>query len=105
MKKVTVEEFARQAAALLATAQRERVIVMKNGKPLAQLVGIVNKDAEDLALEEDEAFWQMIRERRKETKTIPFAEVKKQLGLGGTMARKRKARTQAAPARKSSAKR
>ena len=80
MKKISVEDFSKQATALLETAQRERVVVIRNGKPLAVLMGIENKDEEDLALERDEDFWQMIHERRKE-KTISFADVKKRLGL------------------------
>lgn len=104
MKKVSVEEFAQDAKTLLETIKRERVVVMKNGKPLAILTAVKNKDEEDLALEEDPAFWQMIRERRKE-KTIPFSEVKKRLGLDKKRTATRKNGKQPVSARRSSAKR
>jgi hypothetical protein len=103
MKKVTIDEFTKDAKALLAHSQRERVIVMKNRQPIAQLVAITNKDEEDLALEEDPAFWQMIRERRKE-KTIPFEEVKKRLGLNEKKATKKKSKTGRTAAKKHAAK-
>jgi antitoxin (DNA-binding transcriptional repressor) of toxin-antitoxin stability system len=79
MKVISVQQLSRDTPASLDLAQKERVIVTRNGKPLAMLLGIENKDAEDYALERDEAFWQLIHERRKERRMIPLAEVRKRL--------------------------
>jgi prevent-host-death family protein len=89
MKKISVEQLSKKTPAVLNLAQKERVIVTRNGKPLAVLLGIENKDEEDYALERDEAFWEMIHERRKEKKMIPLAEVKKRLGLDQKVQRKK----------------
>ncbi len=88
MKEVSIEELTVNAKALLDAAQKERVIVIRKGKPSAVILGLEFKDEEDYALEHDAAFWQMIRERRKE-RTIPMAEVEKMLGLGQKTKKKR----------------
>jgi prevent-host-death family protein len=78
MKEVTLEELSRETSALLDAAQRERLVVTRNGKPLAVVVGIENKDEEDLRLEASPAFWRMIEERRREP-TVSLGEIKAEL--------------------------
>ena len=80
MKEFILEQLSSDVGQIMAAAQRERILITRNGEPVALVVGIENKDEEDYALERDTAFWQMIRERRKE-KTIPLEEVKRRLGL------------------------
>ena len=80
MKEVTVKQLAEQVATILDIAQTERVVVLQNGRPSAVVLGVKYKDEEDYALERDSAFWQMIRERRKRNKLIPWEEAKKRLG-------------------------
>ena len=65
MREATIEEFARQLQALVDASQHERIVVTRNGKPVAVLLGIENKDAEDLRLEASPEFWRLIEERRK----------------------------------------
>jgi len=43
-----------------------RLVVTRNGRPFALVVGIENKDQEDLQLEASSEFWQMIGQRRLE---------------------------------------
>jgi len=95
MKSVTVDHFCKEPLSLLRTSQLERVLVTRNGKAVAVLFGIEFKDQEDYALEKDDAFWQMIAERRKSNKTVPFDEVKRQLGLTGRSHVKRRSATKA----------
>jgi prevent-host-death family protein len=82
MKQVTVKRLSDQADELLDAAQIERIVVTRNGRPSAVLLGIEFKDEEDYALERDTEFWRMIEERRKETKFHTLEEVKKRLGMG-----------------------
>jgi hypothetical protein len=49
----------------MESAQHERILVTRNGKLLAVVVGIENKDEEDLRLEASPDFWRMIEERRR----------------------------------------
>ncbi len=65
MREATIEEFAQQLQALVDASQHERIVVTRNGKPVAVLLGIENKDAEDLGLEASPEFWRLIEERRK----------------------------------------
>jgi prevent-host-death family protein len=78
MKEVTVEQLASQPAEWLDAAQRDRVVVTKDGKPSALIVGIENQDEEDWDLQLSPEFWRMIEERRREP-TIPWEQVKAEL--------------------------
>jgi prevent-host-death family protein len=78
MKEITLEQLSQETSALLDAAQHERLVVTRNGKPLAVVVGIENKDEEDLRLEASPEFWRMIEERRREP-TIPLEDIKAEL--------------------------
>jgi prevent-host-death family protein len=60
-------------------AQRERVVITRNGKPVALIVGVEGMDAEQLQLGSSDKFWRLIEQRRKQ-KTISRAELEKKLG-------------------------
>jgi antitoxin (DNA-binding transcriptional repressor) of toxin-antitoxin stability system len=59
-------------------AQQERVVVTRDGKPVAVLVGLENKDDEDLFYETSQEFWEMIRERRRRP-TVRLKDIKEEL--------------------------
>ena len=75
MKRVALEQLPQEIADLIVTAQRERVVITKNGVTYALVVGVENKDEEDLELEFSPAFWRMIEERRRSTVSVPFKDV------------------------------
>ncbi len=75
MKEATLEQFVQDPQRFVQAAQHERVLVTHNGKPLAMVVGVENKDAEDWKLEASADFWQMIEERRRRpTRPLDMAE-------------------------------
>ena len=78
MRETTLEKFAKEAATLLDDSQRERILVTRDGKPFALVVGVANKDEEDLRLEASPDFWRMIEERRR-SPTVRLADVEEQL--------------------------
>jgi PHD/YefM family antitoxin component YafN of YafNO toxin-antitoxin module len=78
MKQKTLEEFAQDVRGLLEAAQRERILVTRDGKPLALVVGVENKDEEDLRLEADPEFWRMIEESRR-SPTRPLKDIEAEL--------------------------
>lgn len=78
MKEITVEQLSHEVNALLDVAQCERIVVMRNGKPCALVVGLENKDEEDFRLEASPEFWRMIEERRREP-TIPLEDLEAEL--------------------------
>jgi prevent-host-death family protein len=79
MKRVTLEQLPQEIAHLIMVAQRERVVVTRNGEPYALIVGVENKDEEDLALEFSPAFWRMIEKTRASADSIPLEEVMAEL--------------------------
>ena len=54
MKRVALEQLPQEIAELFVFAQHERVVITRDGQPYALIVGVENKDEEDLeALKED----------------------------------------------------
>jgi len=62
-------------------AQRERVVVTRDGKPVAVVVGIEGFDTEQLQLATDAAFWALIAERRAQ-RSVGRAELEQKTGAG-----------------------
>ena len=90
MKVVGLREAKQKLSHCIDAAQREGVVITRHGKPAAVVVGLEGYDMEDVAYMTDPEFWRMIDERRKETRTIPIAEVRRQLGLPPFKKRARK---------------
>jgi len=63
-------------------AQRERVVITRNGKPVALIVGVEGMDEEQLELGSSEPFWALITERRAQ-RTISRAELEQNIVSGG----------------------
>jgi len=47
-------------------AQRERVVITRQGKPVALIIGVEGMDQEQLELGSSARFWEMITERRSQ---------------------------------------
>jgi prevent-host-death family protein len=77
MKKINLEEATLDGC--VRDAQQERVIVTRNGRPAALIVGIEDLDEEQLELAGSAKFWALIAERRKE-KTVSRTTLEKELG-------------------------
>lgn len=78
MTKATLKQFASDVEAYLAAAQTQKVIVTKNGKPIALIIGMEHKDAEDFGYMTSPEFWRMIDETRR-LPTVPLDQVKAEL--------------------------
>ncbi len=63
---------------LIEQAQRERLILTRNGKPVALIIGVEGMDEEQLELGSSDKFWTLIEERRAQ-KTISRAELEQRL--------------------------
>jgi prevent-host-death family protein len=82
MIEATFEQFSLNPENFLRQAQGERVLVTRNGKPVAMLVGLENRDEEDFALQTSPEFWQLIEERRSRS-SRPLDELESSLfGVG-----------------------
>jgi antitoxin (DNA-binding transcriptional repressor) of toxin-antitoxin stability system len=59
-------------------AQKQRVLLMRNGKPVALIVGVEGMDREQVELGHSDKLWALITERRAQ-KTITRAELERRL--------------------------
>jgi antitoxin (DNA-binding transcriptional repressor) of toxin-antitoxin stability system len=77
MREMTLKEVAQNTDRLVEDAQRERVLLMRDGKPVAIVIGVQDTryDAEDWSYMLDPDFWKMIEERRAQP-TVPWEQVK-----------------------------
>src|SRR5437879_4807886 len=75
MKRVAFEQLPQDVADLITAAQTQRVVITRDGQPYALLVGIANKDEEDLELEFSPEFWRTIEESRRSTVSVPLKDV------------------------------
>ena len=78
MKKATVQDLQRHTEEFVARAQKDRVVITRQGKPAAVLVGVNTQDWESVALQTDPKFWKLIRARRKQP-TRSLSQVKARL--------------------------
>ena len=60
-------------------AQHDRVLIVRDGKPMALIVGVAGMDAEQLELGSSSTFWHLIKERRTQT-TLSRAELEQRMG-------------------------
>jgi antitoxin (DNA-binding transcriptional repressor) of toxin-antitoxin stability system len=74
MKRVALEQLPQEIAELIVSAQQERVVITRNGQAYALVVGVENKDEEDLQLEFSPGFWRMIEERRRSNASVSLKE-------------------------------
>ena len=65
MKAISIAQACSDMEAVLDCAQRERIVVTREGKPSAVIVGVESFDAEDIALASSSEFWGMIEQRRQ----------------------------------------
>lgn len=50
----------------ITASQRERVVITREGKPVALIVGVEGMDTEQLRLGSSDKFWKLISERRSQ---------------------------------------
>ena len=79
MKTLGIEQATLDAC--VREAQRDRVLVTRDGLPVALVVGIEGLDEEQVELGGSDEFWQLIAERRKQ-KTITRSELEQKAGKG-----------------------
>jgi prevent-host-death family protein len=99
VKTISVSRTKTDIEAVLDAAQKERVVVTRNGKPSAVIVGIENYDEEELELASSAEFWSMIEQSRK-SPSIPLSELKQRLGLTSSRPAARKSNRSSLPRKK-----
>jgi PHD/YefM family antitoxin component YafN of YafNO toxin-antitoxin module len=85
MKTVALEKS--DLNACVDQAQRDRVVVLRNRKPVALIVGVEGLDREQLELGSSDSFWRLIESRRT-GKTITRAQLERRLKQASRSRRK-----------------
>jgi prevent-host-death family protein len=80
VKTISVRDLQKEIRKSVDEAQKDRVVVTRNGKPAVLLIGIEGQDWESVVIQANAPFWKLIGKRRKE-KTIPLQEMRKRLML------------------------
>jgi antitoxin (DNA-binding transcriptional repressor) of toxin-antitoxin stability system len=73
----------------IKNAQQERVVITRNGKPVALIVGVEGMDKEQLQLGSSDKFWKLIEKRRRD-KTVSRAELEQRLKKNGNRGRRQR---------------
>ena len=67
MKTVSVRDLQIRVKECVDSAQSDRVIVTRHGKPAAVLIGVEGLDWEAVVMETSSGFWDMIQKRRRQS--------------------------------------
>ena len=67
--------------ACVSDAQSDRIVITRDGNPVALVVGVEGLDKEQVELGSSDAFWELIAERRKE-KTLTRAALQQRVDEG-----------------------
>jgi len=95
MKTIGLEQMSLET--YIKDVQHERVVITRNGKPVALIIGVEGLDEEQLQLGSSAKFWKLVEKWRKE-ETIDRAELERR--LEAIDRRKRQKRKSAAQSRK-----
>jgi prevent-host-death family protein len=67
MKTVSVRDLQIRVKECVDSAQSDRVIVTRHGRPAAVLIGVEGLDWEAVVMETSSGFWDMIQKRRRQS--------------------------------------
>jgi prevent-host-death family protein len=59
-------------------AQKDRVVITRNGRPVALIVGVEGMDLEQLELGDSKRFWELIKQSRRQP-SLSRAQLEKRL--------------------------
>jgi prevent-host-death family protein len=83
MKTIEVQSDQRDLQQILDSAQHERVVISRAGKPSALVVGLEMYDAEELELAGSDSFWKMIEERRQRNGSTRLEDLRARFAAEG----------------------
>jgi prevent-host-death family protein len=77
MKVVALREAKQQLSATVDECQDKRVLITRYGKPAAILIGVEGLDFEEVMLQLNPRFWEMITESRHAAERFSIDDVRK----------------------------
>jgi prevent-host-death family protein len=91
MKVRTLRDAKIGLSATLDEAQREGILITRNGRPSAILIGVEGRDFEDVLLMSNPHFWEMIEASRKDPVTSSLEDVRASFEAKGPRRRRLRA--------------
>jgi antitoxin (DNA-binding transcriptional repressor) of toxin-antitoxin stability system len=82
MKVMALREAKQQLSGCVVRSQRERVLITKQGRPAALMIGVEGHDLEDVLLMQNPPFWKMKAARRAGEATPASLVCQPQVGVG-----------------------
>jgi prevent-host-death family protein len=79
MKTAALKEVKAKLSEYCDTAQSERVLITKHGRPLALMVGVEGRDLDEVLTDMNPDFWRLVEERRRQP-TLSAEEMRRRLG-------------------------
>jgi len=92
MKVVALREAKASLSGYIESAQEDRVLITKHGKPAALVIGVEGEALEDLLTMGNPRFWELIESRRRPGRTLSLDEVRRRLGASKKPKRSRRTR-------------
>jgi len=84
MKKIELRQASRPLSEYARRAKKDPIVVVKDGRPVAVVVPVLNADMETVSLSTNRKFLAIIegsRSRRKKEGSISSKEIRRRLGL------------------------
>jgi len=78
VKTISVRDLQKGIREAVDSAQRDRVVVTRRGRPAAVLVGVEGQDWETVVLETSSELWELIERRRAEP-TLSAEELEREI--------------------------
>jgi prevent-host-death family protein len=79
MKVMTLRDAKARLSSVVEEANNERVLITKNGRPAAVVIGVEGHDTEDVMLISNPKFWAMIEESRRRDRTLTTEQVRERI--------------------------
>lgn len=79
MKQIVLEKV--DLKSCVSQAQQERILILREGRPVALIIGVEGMDPEQLELGSSDKFWKLIAKRRRQ-KRISRANLDRKLNAG-----------------------
>ncbi|PIX38600.1 MAG: hypothetical protein COZ56_20095 [Armatimonadetes bacterium CG_4_8_14_3_um_filter_58_9] len=78
MRTVSMSQLEKEPTSCLDMAQGDQVVITRNGRPAAVVIGVEGQDWESIQLGLDSSFWELIHKRRAQP-TISWDDMVEQL--------------------------
>jgi prevent-host-death family protein len=95
MKVISIRAAKASLSNYMGEAQQDPVLITRDGKPAALMIGVEGEQLEDLLTVANPRFWELVESRRRSSKRVSIAEVRRRLGTSRKVKSPRRKRSRA----------